>query len=151
MICRSPARWLYGGVNGDLLQEGLCHTCASQLLWPELLSQWQTSAYPCLRSRHSKTQRQIWLGLFWGAWILGCTKFCLSSLSISRGYGLWFQTLCPSYSRVGASPLPLDMVYLFLVGSNILLSMVVQWLVAVLEFLQEKMSTCPFTLPSCDL
>ena len=37
----------------------------------------------------------------------------------------------------------------FLLGSSILLSMVVQLRVAVLEFLQEKMSTYPSTLPSC--
>ena len=37
---------------------------------------------------------------------------------------------CPSYRLVGASPLPLDAEYLFLVGSNILLSMVIQQLVA---------------------
>ena len=36
----------------------------------------------------------------------------------------------------------------FLVGSNILLSMVVQRLVAVLEFSQEKISECPSTPPS---
>ena len=36
----------------------------------------------------------------------------------------------------------------FLVGSNILLLMVVQWLVAILEFLQEKMSTRPSIPPS---
>ena len=35
-----------------------------------------------------------------------------------------------------------------LVGSNILLSMVVQQRVVILEFLQEKMSSCPSTLPS---
>ena len=40
--------------------------------------------------------------------------------------------------------------YLFLVGSNILLSMVVQWLVAVLEFSQEKISECPSTPPCCN-
>ena len=43
----------------------------------------------------------------------------------------------------------LDMVYLYLVGSNILLSMAVQWLVAILEFSQEKMNARPSTLPSC--
>ena len=36
----------------------------------------------------------------------------------------------------------------FFVESNILLSMVVQWLVAILEFLQENMSTCHSTPPS---
>ena len=43
---------------------------------------------------------------------------------------------------VGASPLLLDAEYLFLVGSTIFLLIVNQWLVAVLVFLQEKMSTC---------
>ena len=53
---------------------------------------------------------------------------------------------CPSYCLAGASPLPLDMGYLFLVGSNILLSMVVQQRVVILEFSQEKMSACPSPL-----
>ena len=52
----------------------------------------------------------------------------------------------PHTHLVGASPLPLDVGYLFLVGSNILLSMVVQQQAVILEFSQEKMSTCP-TLP----
>ena len=52
--------WLCGGVIGDLLQEGLCHTqvCCTQ------------SPCPCSRPlltwtcrRHSNTQRQIWLSL----------------------------------------------------------------------------------------
>ena len=43
---------------------------------------------------------------------------------------------------VGASPLLLDAEYLFLVGSTIFLLIVNQWLVAVLVFLQEKMTTC---------
>ena len=38
--------------------------------------------------------------------------------------------------------------YLLLVGSNILLSIISQQLVAILEFLQEKMSTHPSTPPS---
>ena len=38
--------------------------------------------------------------------------------------------------------------FIFLVESNIL-SMVVKQLVATLEFTQEKMSTWPFSLPSC--
>ena len=52
----------------------------------------------------------------------------------------------PSYCLPGASPLPLDVRYLFLVGSNIQL-MVVQQPVVVLEFSKEKMSACPSTLP----
>ena len=58
---------------------------------------------------------------------------------------MWF---CPSYLLAGASLLLLDVRYLFLVGSNILLKIVVQQ-VSVLEFLQEKMSACPSTPPSC--
>ena len=55
---------------------------------------------------------------------------------------------CPFYHLARASPLPLDMGYLFLVGSNILPSTTAQQWVAVLEFSQEKMSACPYTLPS---
>ena len=39
--------------------------------------------------------------------------------------------------------------YPFLVRYNFLLLMVVQQLAAILECLQERMSTCPSTLPSC--
>ena len=50
---------------------------------------------------------------------------------------------------MGASPLPLNVGYLFLVGSNIFPLMAVQQQVVILEFLQEKMSACASTLPSC--
>ena len=40
---------------------------------------------------------------------------------------------------------------IFFVGSNILLSMVVQQQVVILKFLQEKMSTRPSSLPSCQM
>ena len=46
-------------------------------------------------------------------------------------------------------PLPLDVGYLSLVGSNILLSMVVQQLIATLVFSHEKMNVCPSIPPSC--
>ena len=49
-----------------------------------------------------------------------------------------------SYCLALASSLPLDVGYLLLVGSNILLSMAVQQLVANLVFSQEKISACPF-------
>ena len=52
--------------------------------------------------------------------------------------------MSPSYCLAVASSLPLDVGYLLLVGSNILLSMAVQWLVANLVFSQEKMSVRPF-------
>ena len=58
---------------------------------------------------------------------------------------MWFH---PSYHLPGASPLPLEVRYPFLVGSNILQLTVVQQWVVVLEFSQEKMSTRPSVL--CD-
>ena len=53
--------------------------------------------------------------------------------------------LHPSYHLAGSSPLSLDVGYLFLVGSNILLLKVVQQQVLILELLQEKMSARPST------
>ena len=83
----------------------------------------------------------------WGA--LVHTRFFLSPPSISGGYEVWvWMWFCPSYHLAGASPLPLGMGYLFLVGSNVLLLMVVQQQVVILEFSQEKMSAHPSTLPS---
>ena len=50
--------WLYGGINGDLLQEGLCHTqvYCNQSPWP---------CISLLLTRTSKgnTQTQFWLSL----------------------------------------------------------------------------------------
>ena len=85
----------------------------------------------------------------WGLWVLVCTRFCLSPPSISGRYGIWFSMwFRPSYRLAGASPLLLDVQYLFLVGSNILLSMVVQQRVVIMEFSKEKMSARPSTLLS---
>ena len=50
----------------------------------------------------------------------------------------------PCYGLAGASPLPLDVGYLFMV----VMLMVVQQQVVILEFLQ-KMSEHPSTAPSC--
>ena len=61
-------------------------------------------------------------------------------------WGLILNAILSLLHLIAASPLPLEVGYLFLVGSNILLSMVVQQRVAILEFLQEKMSACPSTL-----
>ena len=56
----------------------------------------------------------------------------------------------PPHHLVQDYPLPLDVGYLFLVGSNILLLMVLQLLFAILEFSQEKISTYSSTLLSCE-
>ena len=73
-VCGSSARCLYGGANGDLLQEGLSHTLHDpDLVQPEPLSPQQVTADPRLHRRHSNTQRQVWLTLCGvsGSW---CTQ-----------------------------------------------------------------------------
>ena len=62
--------WLCGGVNGDLLQEGLCHTQVCMpypgLLHPEPLPPQQPTADPCLCWRLLENHRQVWVSLLWG-------------------------------------------------------------------------------------
>ena len=129
-VCGLFAQWLCGGAH---------ILCLPGLLQPKPLSLQQATADLCLCRRHSDIQRQVWLSLLWGPWVLVHTRFCLSPLSVSGMYGVWFQMQFPRSYHLCSSPLPLDMGYLFLVGSNILLLMVVQQLLAVLEFSQEKM------------
>ena len=89
---------------------------------PEPLQLWQAIDDPYLCRRHSKASLAQSL---WG--LLVHTRFCLSPQSISGGYGVWFKTwFHPSYHSAGSSPLPLDVVHLFLVGSNIFPKIVVQ-------------------------
>ena len=64
--------WLYGGVDGDLLQEGLCHT---QVCWP---------IPPQETLKHSSVSVSV------GSLGPGAHKVCLSPLSISGGFGVWF-------------------------------------------------------------
>ena len=66
-------------------------------------------------------------------------------------WGLILSAISPLLPFCWGSPLPLDMGYLFLVGSNILLPMVVQQWVVILELSQEMMNTRPPTLPSCNV
>ena len=76
---------LYGGVSGDLLQEGLCHTqvCCTQSPCP--------CGRPLLTSTSAgDTQTQFCLSLcgLSGSW---CAQgFFLSPPTISGGYGVWF-------------------------------------------------------------
>ena len=113
-VCGSFAWWLFGGLNGNLLQDGLCHG-------PAAPRDPTPGAGHCWPVPLQETPRQVWLS-FCG--VSGCTRFCLRPFSIFGRYGvLWF---CPSYHLAGASPLPLDLEYLFLVGSNIPLLIIVQ-------------------------
>ena len=74
-----------------------------------------------------------------------CSPICGSPTQLV--WHLILLWLCPSYHLGAASSLSLDVGYLFLVGSSILLSMRVQQLVVILVLLQE-MSAHPSTLPS---
>ena len=58
---------LYGGVNGNLLQEGLCHTqgCCTQSPWPcgsPLLTRTSAGDIQTLNGTHG----QVWVSLLWG-------------------------------------------------------------------------------------
>ena len=77
---------LYGGVNGNLLQEGLCHT---QVRCTQ-------SPCPCIRPllTHTstgdiKTLKGRSVSVSVGSPGV-CTRFCLSPPSISGGSGVWF-------------------------------------------------------------
>ena len=86
---------LYGGVNGDLLQEGLCHpqVCCTQpypnLLHLEPLPLWQSTAHPYLHRRHSDT---VLSQSVWGLWVLVHTRF-VSALWASL-VGIGFESKC---------------------------------------------------------
>ena len=89
-VCVSSAQRLYSVANGNLLQDGLCHTLHDPgLLQPEPLSLWQATADQCLHKRHPKAGLSQSL---WGLWVLVRTRFCLSPLSISAGLG--FDSKC---------------------------------------------------------
>ena len=77
-------RRIIGWVNGDLLQEGL---------W--LTQVWNTQRpCPCgrpLLTRISAGDTHSKAGLAQSLWgLLVCTRFCLSPLSVSGEYGIWF-------------------------------------------------------------
>ena len=89
----------------------------------------------------------------WKGWhgaqnLLNSGKMSLILLFSWRVWDFILLWLCPSYHPIAASSLSLDMRYLFLVGSSVLLSMVVQQLVAILVLSQEEMSTHPSSAPS---
>ena len=98
---------LYGGVNGSLLQEGLCHTqvCCIQSPVPVAVHCWPIPPLEMLK--HSSVSVSV------GCLGPGMHKACLSPLSISGGNGVWFlMWISPSYHLAGTSSLPLDVGYL---------------------------------------
>ena len=146
-VCGLSAWQLYGGVNGDLLEEGLCHTlCDSGLLHPEPLPVWQATAdlYRQETLKHSKE------GLAQSLWGPGEPKVLFEPSERLRWvWGFILNSILPLLLSLWDFFFALGHVVSFLVGSNILLLMVVPQCIVTLEFSQEKMSAHPSTPPSC--
>ena len=134
---------LYGGVNGNLLQEGLCHTqvCCTQ------------SPCPCSRPLLTRTftrgtQTQFWLSfsVVSGSW---CAQGLFEpSEHLWWVWGLVLDAISPLLPSCWGFSFACGHGVSLLVGSNILQWTVVQRRVVVLEFSQEKMSARPSYLPS---
>ena len=113
--------WLYGGVNGDLLQEGLCHTqvCCTHSACPR--------GRPLLTCTSSgDTQTQFWLSFCGvsGSW---CTQGLFeSSEHLWRVWGLILYAILPLLPSCWGFSFDLGCGVSFFVGSNILLLIVVQ-------------------------
>ena len=75
--------WLYGGVNGDLLQEGLCHTQVYCTQSPCLCS---SSLLTCTST--GDTQTQLWLSL---CGVSGC--WCTQGLFEPSEHLWWVRGL----------------------------------------------------------
>ena len=121
----------------------------SGLLQPERLSPWQATADLWLHRRHSTTQRQVLLSL-WGTSGSWCTRGFVWAVQASLA-SVGSDSKCdftPPTILLGLLLSDWMWGIFFLVGSNILLSLIVQHWIAILE-LQKKMSTYPSTLPSC--
>ena len=120
------------------------------LLQSEPLLPWQATADPCLHRRHSNTKKQVWLSLcvVSGVW---CEQGLVWVLQASLAGMVFYSKYdsAPPIVFLGHLPCPWTWDIYFLVGSNILLSMVLQQQIATLEFLQEKMRARPSTLASC--
>ena len=75
---------LYGGANGDLLQEGLCHT---QVYCTQSLCPWSSPLLACIPQetlKHSSALVSV------GPLGPAVSKVWLSPLSVSGRYGVWF-------------------------------------------------------------
>ena len=148
-VCELPTQRLYSRTNGHLLQKDLCYT----LHLPGLLLLEPVSAAGCCSLMPlQETLKHSKAGLSQSPW---------GSLLLSLGPGVHMVLFVPSKPLVAvrfdfkppsyhlaAASLLLVMGYLFLVGFNILLSIVIQQLIAVLESLQGKMRVHPSTPPS---
>ena len=112
----------------------------------------QPEPFPCSRplltcTSTGDTQTQFWLSL---CGVVG--SCCAQSLfepseCLWRVWGLILNMILLLLPSCLGFSFALGCGVSFLLGSSILLSMVVQQQVVILDFSQEKMSTCPSTLP----
>ena len=126
--------------------------CVPALLLSVLLVTQQATVNPGLHQRFQSTRRQVRLSPLWAccSCLLGPRAqkvLFVPSKHLWRVWGLILHTVGPLLPSRWSCSFVLGCGVCFLVGSNILLSIVVQQLVASLVFSQEKISTCPFTLP----
>ena len=101
---------LYGGVNGDLLQEGLCH---NQVYCTQSPCPCSSPLLTCTSAGDTQTQFCLSLGGVSGSWSAPC--MFEPSECLWRVWSLILNAVCPSYHLAGAS-LPLDMGYLLTVA-----------------------------------
>ena len=115
------------------------------LLRPEPMSPRQATADLCICRRYSNTQSRS------GSDSVGSLGPGVHKVLFEPSKHLWWvwvlilNTILPLLPSCWGLSFALGQGVSFLVGSNILFSMVVQQQVAILEFLQEKMSTRPST------
>ena len=102
-----------------------------------------------ISSSRVDTQKQFWLHLCGvsGSWY--AQGLYEPSELLWWVWGLILNAILPHLSSCWGFSFAFGVGCLFLVGSNILLSMVVKQLVVILEFSQKKMSTCHSTPSSC--
>ena len=128
------------GVNGDILQEGLCHTQSPCLCCRPLPTHISAGDTQILKSRSVSVS----------VGFPGKHKVLLeSSKCLWQVWGLILNAISPLWPSCWGFSFALDMGCPFLVGSNVLLSMVGQQRVVILEFSQKKMSARPPILTSC--
>ena len=124
---------------------------SSSLLLPESLPLWQSTADLYLHKRHSNT---VLSQSLWSLWVLVHTRFVGVHWASLAGMGFDSKgDFTPPTVLLGFLLCPWTcfsffFFFFFFMGSNIILSTVVQQQVVILEFLQEKMSSPPATLPS---
>ena len=115
-------------------------------LHPEPLPMQQSPADLYLHRTYSNT---VLSQSLWGLWSWCAQGLFEPSEHLWWIWGLILNMISPLLPSCWGFSFALGCGVSFFVESNILLSMVVQWLVAILEFSEEKISARPSTLPSC--